>query len=218
MAEFNLIPERYILWRKFVSDLRTYLIILGFLVVSGVAGLEFLRRDIKLQANNIAEMRKSKAYLDNQHAEIRDLLDNKDLLETRFRLVNGLKGRIKASDLFLAMDRSLSDDIKFESWSFQRIGQPAQQASVDQSSSYFIIVDEVADNGSGVDGLSIKAEINLIGRAASHSAMAEFMRKLSSQKIVERVELVSSGSNRGRVEGGVKFEFQVELISGAKAS
>lgn len=217
MAEFNLIPERYILWRKFVSDLRAYLIFLALLVVMGGGGRELLQRDIQKQASNISELRKSKAYVDSQHAEIRDVLDNKSNLETRFKLVNGLKGNLSAAELFIAMDRSLSDEIDFESWSFQRVGQAAKQDLENQGSSYFIIVDELADNASGFDGLRINAEINLVARARSHSAMAEFMRKLSSQQMVKHVKLIRSGSNRSGVEGGVEFEFLVELISGNKA-
>lgn len=214
MADFNLIPERYILWRKFVSDLRAYLIFLVLLVIVGVVGRVLLQRDIQKQVSNISELRQSKVFLDNQHAEIRDLLDNKSNLETRFKLVNGLKGNLSAADLFVVMDRSLSDDIDFESWSFQRIGQAAKQDRADPGSSYFIIVDELADNGAGFDGLRIRAEITLEARAGSHSGMAEFMRKLSTQRIVKHVELVRS---RSGVEGGVEFEFLIELMSGDKA-
>lgn len=217
MADFNLIPERYILWRKFVSDLRFFLIFLTVLVLLGIVGRVLLQRDIKHQANTISELRENKAFIDNQHAEIRDLLDNKSTLETRFKLVNGLKGSLSASDLFLAMDRSLSEDIEFESWRFQRTGQAAKQDEKDRASSYFIIVEDLADSDSEFDGVRIKSEINLVARARSHSAMADFMRKLTSQSIVAGVELLHSGSHHGGLQGAVEFEFLVELNSETKS-
>lgn len=209
MADFNLIPERYILWRKFVSDLRVSLIILIVILLLGGAGRVLLQRDVQQHAHRLSELRADKAFFDNQNAEIRDLLDNKNSLEARFRLVNGLKGKITASDLFITMDRSLSDDIEFESWRFQRTGQAAKQGGDVKGSSYFIIVDELALVDSEFDGVRINAEMNLNGRATSHSAMAEFMRQLSSQKIVDRVELLNSGSSGD----GIAFEFLVELNS-----
>ena len=218
MAGFNLIPERYILWRKFVSDLRTFLIFLVLSLSLGVAGRVWLQRDIQNQSSDISALRKSSAYLDSQHAEIRDLLDSKSILETRFKLVNGLKGDLTAAELFLAMDSALSDDIEFESWNFQRVAQPAKQEQLASHSSYFIVVDEVIDDGLDVDGVQIRAEMTLIGRAKSHSAMAEFMGNLSQQAVIGRVDLVRSGSGRGQKNGGVEFEFLLELVTGAETS
>lgn len=212
MNSFNLVPAEYKQQRIIWSDLKTTGVLSGFILLA-VAGLyltiNYSILDYKARLEEIAESRKQ---IESTRAEMHSIEESKQKLESRYTLMKGLKGNISAQGLFAAIDSSLSNDIEFEALSFNRAGEPVESEKAAVKSSYFIVIPE----SDGIlktryDALRIDANMNIRGRAKTHSAMATFMTKLAQQKQIDRVELLRSGGKPKGIEEWISFELFIVI-------
>ncbi len=212
MNSFNLVPAEYKQQRIIFSDLKTTGVLSGFilLVVIGLyLTINYSILDYKARLEEIAESRKQ---IESTRAEMHSIEESRQKLESRYTLMKGLKGNISAQGLFAAIDSSLSKDIEFEAVSFNRAGEPVESEKVAVKSSYFIVIPE----SDGIlktryDALRIDANMNIRGRAKTHSAMATFMTNLAQQKQIDRVELLRSGGKPKGIEEWISFELFIVI-------
>ncbi|MCB1753931.1 MAG: hypothetical protein KDJ38_00320 [Gammaproteobacteria bacterium] len=211
METFNLMPPAYKRGLTFRADLKIFLVLLVSIAVLAFIARWVLSRDIEANRIKFADVTASRDYIQTQLAEMDALRVSKEKLESRYKLLNGLKGDVSVQDLFLVMDSALTEDIEFETFIFERAGEAVSQQEESAGDSYFIILPESGQEKNRYDAWRIKSNMTIRGRARTHSAMANFMTAIGEHEKIERVELLNSGSQPGQNDGSVHFEFIVVI-------
>ena len=217
MNAFNLMPENYRRQRLFYADMR--LAIIGLVIVClAIGGLYiYENKRITEYKSRLNQTSESRNKIEIAKAEMESIRSSKRRLESRYALLKGLKGNISTRELFLAIDNSLSEDIKFQALNFEREGEAVESTEEPEEettqSSYFIILSESEPTISDtrVDAWRIEASMKIRGRAKSHSALASFMMKLKSQEQIDRVELLRSGGKGYAGSERIEFELLVSI-------
>ncbi len=217
MQTFNLMPLAYRQRLAFRADLKIFLALLTTTVILAVAVRGVIDDDIERNKLKYAKITESKKLINAQQAEMERLTQSKKRLESRYKLMQGMKGNVSVQELFLALDASLSPDILFDGLTFERAGEPVTKEQEQTVNSYFIILPKESDDkNSRFNAWRIKANMNIKGRAKDHSALAEFMKSLSAQAKIERVELLSSSTGKNAEAERINFELFVIVNNIAK--
>jgi hypothetical protein len=189
MSDIDLIPQVYrtrrwqARWMKHTAWLIAGLA--GALVLSWTAlgvATDKARTQVEAIQNKLA-------FDAEQQADIERLGAEKAELERQFRLLSNLRSGAAAGDMFVTVDRALTnDDIWFRNWKFERAGVMVSEEVETKNTGYFLIVPDGADQLASNE-LRIKTHMEIKGQALDHSALSSFVRRLFVQPGIDDIRI-----------------------------
>ncbi len=208
MSDIDLIPAHY----RRVQRLRhTFRRLAGAAVVGIVlvsAAKVGLVHGIEKKDRELTRLKNVRSGLLSQMARVEELEGERVRLDQRLSILSELRGGISARQTLLAVDRALNAQVWFLSWTFHRAGQLVEEATVARNTGYFIVIPpESSEETEKTWRLDTHMEIR--GQAASHSALAHFVRELVEQPEVEDVRIVSTRVQGQTAAQVVSFELAV---------
>ncbi len=208
MSEIDLIPGHY----RRVQQLRRTFYRLAAVAVVGIvlvsAAKVGLVQGIRKKESELTRLKTVRTGLLSQMARVKDLEAERGRIDQQLSILSELRGGISAKHTLLAVDRALNAQVWFLSWTFHRAGQLVEEATEARNTGYFIVVPpEGSDETEKTWRLDTHMEIR--AQAASHSALARFVRELVEQPEVEDVRIVSTRVHGQTAAQVVSFELAV---------
>jgi len=213
MAELDLIPQDYRNWLGQRAMLRQYVILFAALNVLVLASSGVLSQLSKRATQTVQELQSQSAITEQQQVQLEQLRAQQAEYERRWSLLRGLRAGAAVEDIFLIIDRALSNnDLWFVDWSFRRAGVVVDGETQDVETGYFLIV---LEDGSYTDDSEWQVETHMTvnGQARDHEALSRFVRALFEQPTIKDVSVQKTSLTdyaNGRV---VEFELTIVLNS-----
>lgn len=139
-----------------------------------------------------------------------DLHNQRNTLKHQLTVLDRLIDGPRVQQLFYAIDRAINDDIWFVDWSFVRASELVEVTPERINTGYFIIVAQ-DPNSELQQAWKIYTHMEISARAINHSALAEFVRQLGFQPEIERVQIVSTRTQRDRDIDVIDFKLAVVI-------
>jgi hypothetical protein len=181
------------------------------LVFVGVAKAGLVQ-GIQIKQNELGRLRTVKTGLLSQKAQVKALEFERSDLERQLAILSGLRGGAAAKQTLLAVDRALNGNVWFVSWSFRRTGELVDEAPETVNTGYFIVV-PAESRDEPERAWRLRSHMEIRAQAASHSALASFVRQLVDQPEVEDVKVVNTRVHRYTNAQVVSFELAVVIKS-----
>ncbi len=214
MSDIDLIPGHYRRVQRLRRTLRKLAGAAAVLVVLVSGAKVGLVQGIQKKERELTRLKNVRSGLLSQMVRVKELEAKRARIDQQLSILSELRGGISAKQTLLAVDRALNAQVWFSSWTFYRAGQLVEEASTARNTGYFIVVPpESSDETETTWQLDTHMEIR--GQAASHSALARFVRELVEQPEVEDVRIVNTrvrGSTGAQV---ASFELAVVLRAGS---
>ncbi len=211
MSDIDLIPQAYrtrrwqMRWMKLTSYVAAGL--MGVLAV-GASALAIATADAK---SRVDELQRRQAVTAQQRADLERLGGSKAELERQFRVLSGLRSGAAAGDMFVTIDRALTnDDVWFLDWQFKRAGVVIGEEVRTVNTGYFIVVPDGAEQTES-DVLQVQTHMTIQGQARDHSALSGFVRRLFVQPEIDDVRILRTSLMRSNHADAVDFELSVIL-------
>jgi len=212
MVELDLVPAEY---RRYVR-LRRWLQLFGLamaaVLVLVVGTRVFLSRSVRGERMRIEELRATKQVTLNRLALIEELDTRKAEAQKRLQILAGLRGGPPAEQMFVTVDRALGPDVWFESLSFRRAGEIVDVPPETVDTGYFIVVPKGQQQKQD-RAWRLNTHMEIQGRARSHSALADFARRLADQPEIEDVKVLKTSLRQYTRVQLVDFELAVVVVS-----
>ena len=213
MVELDLIPQDYRKWLNQRAMLRQYAILFVALNVVVLASSGVLAQLSKSAARTVQDLQSQSAITEQQQVQLEQLRAQQSEYERRWSLLRGLRAGAAVEDIFLIIDRALSNnDLWFVDWSFRRAGVVVDGETRDVETGYFLIVLEDG-NYSNDSEWQVETHMNVNGQARDHEALSRFVRALFEQPSIKDVSVEKTSLTdyaNGRV---VEFELTIVLNS-----
>lgn len=191
MADIDLIPADYAkraLVRRRVKPLLLALIVVALAV--GLARLA-LYQLVSLENANVAQLQKEGQIVARSQAEADNFRQQKQLAEKQLAELDELRGRDRLKLLLRAVDAAYNDSIWLDQVRFFRRELPAGSTALPGGGRTGIIV--APKPGAAPAPAVVEQRAEIVGHAASHTRLAEYMRALGSQPGIAEVRLVDTG-------------------------
>lgn len=211
MNDIDLIPQAYRTRRWQSQWLRFTAVSFGGVMIALVAGLSVLSTATANAKSRVAELQTRQSVTAQQRLDLQRLDGEKVELEQKFALLSGLRSGAAAEDMFLAIDRALTnDDLWFVEWQFERAGVMVSEGARTVNTGYFIVVPDDARPSS--DGaIQVQTNMTIRGQSRDHAALSGFVGRLFAQKEIDDVRIRRTTANRNDKVGIVDFELAVTL-------
>lgn len=197
MADIELIPADYAnlaLVRRRMKPLLMALIALALVVGLARLALTLL---VSFENANIAQLQKEGQISARTKAEADNFRQQKQLAERQLAELDELRGRDRLGLLLRAIDAAYSDNLWFEQLRFFRRDLPTGDLSSlpGGGRSGIIVVPKanIPAPGAAPVPAGVEQRAEIVGHAANHTKLAEFMRGLGSQPGIAEVRLVDTG-------------------------
>ena len=218
MSDIDLIPQDYRQWLEHRAILRRAA--LAFVAANAVvllcyAALSHLSAES--QARVIA-LQSENAVTQQQQQQLQQLESEQDRYEKQWSLLQGLRAGAEIKEIFLLIDRSLTDDrLWFLDWSFRRASVTVDGQQIGADTEYVFIVTDT-DGQLRQSNLEVETHMTIRGQARDHQALSTFVRALFEQNDVKDVNVRKTSQTdyaNGRV---VEFDMAVVLQSSLRDS
>jgi Tfp pilus assembly protein PilN len=191
MAELDLIPDSYRRARLIRRWLKAFaLVYIGLIVSLGVSRW-LLASAIDARAGKLEQIDADRAAMDQQKGQIQDLDARKAELARKVDALETLRGGPSPRAIFVAVDRALNGEVWFLQWTFRRAGEFVQPQPRSVNTGYIITV-PAGEAGAQSKAYRIATHMEINGQASSHSALADFVQRLSEQSVVEEVKVLNT--------------------------
>ncbi len=213
MKEFDLIPDSYriYLWnikmtKLSVVTLISIIIILLFTYNAIVHATQ--EAETKIEQLNLIEDGKKQFKV-----KYEELLEEKNNLENKWKLLNGLRSTPPPEDIFSTIDDALVGlEVWFTNLNYNRTEQLSEQQSL-VNTGYFIII-----NAGENESLSIGTKLLISGGAGNHSTLSKFVKNLLVQDSVLDAKVLETSSKSNQGIGHINFVIEVVWNQEAKYS
>lgn len=199
MAELDLIPPDYRHRHLVIRWLWRF----GAIYVGGllmVLGLYLVAVDrISDESLAIEQLRLDKNELLRRQNRISQLRSQRERLQENVEMLRSMRSGPSTDAIFAAVDRALAQDVRFDAWRFSH-AEPN--------------VDGGRSSSTAEWRQSLHMEIS--GNAANHSALADFVKRLSSQGLVQEVRIITTRATPATSSANgpvVNFQLAVLLSS-----
>ena len=209
MDEMDLIPNEYranLARRQLLHKFLFACLLVVFCVALGRALLSYLiwRENVQVvqleQLENASEQNKAKAAAYTLQ---------KQVTEKQLAALNALRGRDRVALFLQAVDLSLGDGVWFDSVHFMRkTGTGTLQDARGGPAAGIIVVPSNAEKAHTLD---ISQGVDIVGHAANHTVLAEFMRKLGAQPNVVDLQLLNTNLRTYKTMQVVDFSLNLLL-------
>jgi len=212
MHEIDLIPSEFFVERTKRRWLTMALLVAGALIAVNLAGFGVFRYLGETAQEKVQRLSSVKAISERQGGRLKHLEDERQGLEKKLRLLEGLRGGIDVKSIFVAIDRALEEGVWFQSCRFQREGIEVNKKTTLKSNGYFIVLPN-KEGSKEEQRLQIQTHMSIRGRARDHAALSGFVSNLVEQKEIANARVVRTTRSASGMEEMVEFELAV-VISG----
>ena len=216
MTDIDLIPSDYRLMAGLrVNARKTGLVIAASLLLTVVVYTLLHVLSGRLD-QRISVLQTKQAITAQQRDELTQLDSHRAGLERKLNLLTGLRGGTVASQMFVTIDRVMTDDkVWFLDWRFRRAGTAVEHKTETASNGYFIII-PAEDGEQSNEAWKIETHMTFKGQALDHSALSGFVRRLYQQPEIQDVRILNTSKDpRGKF---VNFNLAVTVNSGGMSS
>ncbi len=212
MSEIDLVPGHYRELQRLRGTLRRLVIACALVLLSVGGARAGLLHGIHTKERELARLRTVRTGVLSQKARVVELKSDRAELEQQLEILSELRGGIAAKQTLYAVDRALNGSVWFLSWTFHRAGEWVDEVPKTQNTGYFIIVPPT--DGEDLErAWRLHSHMEIRAQAASHSALADFVRELVEQPEVEDVKVVNTRVHRYIAGQAVSFELAVVIKS-----
>jgi uncharacterized protein YegJ (DUF2314 family) len=209
MGEMDLIPGDYRQNRNRRGLLRNFIMVCVLVLCCiGLARmlLTYLiwRENVQVvrleQQENISEQNKAKSDAYRQQ---------KQVTEQQLTALNELRGRDRVALFLQAIDAAYGNGIWFDSVHFMRQNKTGTLENVPGAANTGIIV--VPNGADAAPQIDISQSVEILGHAANHSLLAEFMRTLGAQSSVADLRLIDTSLRNYTTTQVVDFNLALQM-------
>lgn len=212
MNEIDLIPAVYRKRLLFSHWLRLSAYLLGALSVLILGAFFVLRTETLKVDQELKLLQSQKAISTQQRKELEKLDARKQDLSQQLDLLAGLRSGSAAEQMFLTIDRAMSEgDVWFTNWEFRRAGSATEKDPKTVNTGYFIVIPK--GEKTREETWMIETQMMIKGEAMDHAALSNFVSKLIDQPEIQSVRVVKSELFSLNGHKLVKFSLDV-VVSG----
>lgn len=211
MYEIDLIPLEYHRKKLYSSWLKKAVYSLVLMTVVFVSLFIILRNESLELELNIEELQSQKDITNKHRVQLEKLNSQKNDLNQQLKLLAGLRSGISAEQMFLTIDSALpAENLWITDWNFRRAGTPVEKTDNTVNTGYFIVIPSGTSNNRGKEETwKIETQMSLKGQSIDHSALSEFVLKLTRQQEIEDVKVVSTQLTKINRVKLVNFSLQI---------
>lgn len=208
MSELDLVPASWRERRRTRRALARFGLAYGVTLALLASAAMSLGLRIEAEAAEVDRLRDDRQAALSERARLEQMQQRQAELTRTLRTLDKLGGTADLGRVFAAVDRSLGAQVWFRDWVFMRAGEfvDVEERTVDTG--YLIMVPEQTA-GERKRAWRLRTHMEIRGQALTHSALAEFVRRLSAQPAVREVTIVDTRSQRVDEVEVVDFELAV---------
>jgi len=165
---------------------------------------------IEAEAAELDRLRGDQLAAVSERARLEQMEQRQQALTRTLRTLDKLGGSADLGRVFAAVDGSLSAEVWFRDWVFMRAGEFVDVEERAVETGYLILVPEQTA-GERKRAWRLRTHMEIRGQALTHSALADFVRRLSAQPAVKEVTIVDTRSQRVQAVEVVDFELAVVI-------
>lgn len=218
MADIDLIPADYRLWRTQQATVRRYLAAIAVVNMLVLIGGAALARSASNTKTHVSELQTQNAITQQQQEQLQLLGDRQAEYERRWSLLRSLRAGAAVDGIFALIDNALvAGDLWFLDWSFRRAGVTVDGEARGVETGYFIVVQEPGKPAVDHE-IAVQTHMTIHGQAKDHQALSKFVRALLEQTGIRDVNVRKTSQTdyaNGRV---VDFDMTVVLNSAVENS
>ena len=209
MNEIDLFPEelrRQLMFKRWFK--RAAFILVGVTLVNGVAFAVLHQANSKIE-QQIQYFQDQRKITNSNRQQLSQLKKAKLGLKQQLDLLNGLRSGASAEKMILMLDRALpGPEGWLTNWKFRRAGTQVDNPAETVNTGYLIVIPAGSRDGKE-ETWKIETQMNIQGQALDHSAMSEFVLKLTQQPEIENVRIVNTRLNQSNREKLVDFSLDI---------
>ena len=218
MSEIDLIPQSYRRKLAIGRFLKSFGVLYAGVLVTLVTAKCLLSFNIDAEASEIQRLEADKNSVLQKKAYVEQLEHEADRLTRRVQVLENLRGGPPVKDVFLAIDAALEGRVWFLDWKFLRAGEFVELKPQAVDTGYFIIVPEGDSGDAGGRAWQMHTHMEIRAQARSHTALAEFVQRLTTQRYIADVKVLNTRSRRVSGNDLVDFELAVVVSGGERSS
>ncbi len=195
MSEIDLIPNdcRESIQRRKVGKRFLYIFVcMIFAIALGKGWLEYLLKNEKMETDTL---KNGEVFILNQRAIYEELNSKHNDLSKRLELLDLLRGGPSAELMFSVIDRAMNSSVWFTNLKYLRAGEDQIREPTTKNTGYFIVVPKDQKKSETSPWQSLM-RMDIKGEALSHSALADFVKKLIEQPEIKDVQIQSTSTRR----------------------
>lgn len=218
MNEIDLFPDdlrRQLMFTRWLK--RAAFILVGVTLVNGVAFAVLRQANTKIE-EQIQYFQDQREITNTNRQQLGQLQQEKIDLQQQLNLLSGLRSGASAEKMFLMLDRALpGPEVWLTNWKFRRAGTQVENTPETVNTGYFIVI-PAGSSSRKEETWKIETHMNIQGQALDHSAMSEFVLKLTQQPEIENVRIVNTRLNQSNREKLVDFSLDIIVsVNGSSA-
>jgi hypothetical protein len=212
MSEMDLVPRDYKQYLRVRGWLRKFLLVYAVLIAASAGGRVALSLGTGSENARIGQLRASKRVTLNQLALIQNLQARQSKAEKRLEILAGLRGGPAAERMFVTIDRALGGDVWFHTWNFRRAGEIVEVKPQAVETGYFIVIPKNQKQDQD-KAWRLDTHMEIKGQARTHSALANFVKRLIEQPEIEDVRVLNTTLRQYTRAKVVDFDLAVVVDS-----
>jgi len=212
MVEIDLIPENYRQRLRVRVWLRNFAIVYIATVIGLVVAKVLLSHGISNESVAIQKLKVDKAAVLAHKAKLDELRAEQSKLEDRLSVLTKLRRGPPVIDIFETIDSALDKRVWFLSWKFLRAGEFVEVKPQAVKTGYFIVLPD-GEPRKERKAWRVQAHMEIKAQAINHSALAEFVERLSAQPAVKDIKVLNTRAHRRASVQAVDFELAVIVNS-----
>lgn len=152
-------------------------------------------------------------YSTEQEQLLNGLTAERDELGRRVRVLDGLRGGLRARAMFSAINAAATDDTWFRKWSFKRQGELIEQRPELKHAGYLIVLSSSGEN-EVTQAWLLDTHMAISGSALSHSSLSTFVDRLQRQSEISEARILRTSSRLEATREVIDFELAISVHSG----
>ena len=191
MADIDLVPLSYRRLRRTKRWLKLFGVAYGAVLVCLIASKALLAYGITVRTAELEELDADRALVAERKATLEELQAKRDVLKRKAQALEALRSGTEPRAIFVAVDKALNNQVWFLDWTFRRAGEFVAAEPRTVNTGYFITV-PAGEHGSEAQAWQMAAHMEIRAQASDHSALAEFVRRLNKQSVIEEVKILNT--------------------------
>lgn len=211
MHDIDLIPLEYHRKKLLSGWLKKGLFSLVLMTIVFVSAFVILRNESLILKQNIEKLQSQKDITNKHRVQLEKLNSQKKDLDQQLKLLAGLRSGTAAEQMFLTIDSALpAENLWITGWKFRRAGTPVENVNNTVNTGYFIVIPQGENNKNNKEETwKIETQMTLQGKSMDHSALSEFVLKLTQHEDIEDVKVVSTRLTKINNVKLVNFSLQI---------
>ena len=194
MHDIDLIPLEFHRKNLFSGWLKIAVITLLLMTSAFMSAYVLLRIESQDIQQKTKLLQSQKAISNSHRLQLEKLNQQKQGLNQQLKLLAGLRSGAAAEQMFSTIVSSLpTENLWITGWKFRRAGTPVERKDKAVNTGYFIVIPQGQNNTkSKEETWKIETQMTLQGKSMDHSALSEFVLKLTQRPEIENVRVVST--------------------------